>query len=71
MKRFRIVAAVTIVLLFAVFLAGAAWHTYHDAPISPIPLVSTVSAAGALDGPAGWRYRYSQPTNWRSCMLQP
>jgi hypothetical protein len=62
MKRFAVVASVVLVLLTGVLLARSARTDDRAAPASPSP--------AALDGSAGWHYRHSQPTHWRSCMLQ-
>ena len=71
MKRFTLATAVVLSLLSGVLLAHAAWTEDRAAPTSPSPAVSVASPATALDGAAGWHYRHSQPTHWRSCMLQP
>jgi hypothetical protein len=68
MKRFALVTSVVLALLSGVILARAARTDDGAAPASPSP---AVGSAAALDGPAGWHYRHSQPTHWRSCMLQP
>ncbi len=67
MKRLALVTSAVLGLLSGVLLARAAWPADPGAPASPTPVVS---AAGALDGPAGWHYRHSQPTHWRAAMLQ-
>ena len=67
MKRFTLVASVGLALLSCVLLARAARTEDGASPVSPPP----AAHAGALDGSAGWHYRHSQPTHWRSCMLQP
>jgi hypothetical protein len=67
MKRFAVVASVITALLSGILLARAAWRDDGTPPASPIP---TVTAAGTLDGAAGWHYRHSQPTHWRACLLQ-
>jgi hypothetical protein len=67
MKRFLLIAMVAGVLLSSVFLVRAAWR---PAPASQVTTVSAAEAGTALDGPAGWHYRHSQPTHWRSCLLQ-
>ncbi len=70
MKRFALVASVVIALLSGVLLARAAWTGDRAAPTWPSSAVSAADTAAALDGPTGWHYRHSQPTHWRSCMLQ-
>jgi hypothetical protein len=70
MKRFALVASVVLTLLCGVLLARAARTGDCAAAVSPSPAARS-DAAEALDGPAGWHYRHTQPTHWRSCMLQP
>ncbi len=70
MKRCALLASVMVALLSGVLLARAARTEDRAAPPSSPPAV-VVDSAAALDGSAGWHYRHSQPTHWRSCMLQP
>jgi hypothetical protein len=64
MKRFLLVASFA-VLISAIFLARAAWPDDEAGPVAATP------AAGATrGGAADWHYRHSQPTHWRSCLLQ-
>ncbi len=69
MKRFALLASVVVALLSGVLLARVA-RSEGAAP-SPSPVGRTIDAAAALEGSAGWHYRHSQPTHWRSTMLQP
>jgi hypothetical protein len=70
MKRIGlIIATVVTVLLTGVLLGRAAWAG-APAAASPKPANHVTDAADVLTGPAGWRYRHSQPTHWRSCLLQ-
>ena len=64
-----VVAAVVAVLLAGVLLARAAWSDRSVPSASASPAV-TVPPGNALAGPAGWRYRHSQPTHWRPCLLR-
>jgi hypothetical protein len=70
MKRFTLVVSAGLALLCCVLLARAARTEDGAVPASPSPAARADTAA-ALDGSAGWHYRHSQPTHWRSCMLQP
>jgi hypothetical protein len=68
MKRIGlIVATVVTVLLPGVLLARAAWA---DPPAATSPAPATPATRDVLVGPTGWHYLHSQPTHWRSCMLQ-
>jgi hypothetical protein len=65
MKRPTVVGVSVIAfLLTGVLLARAAWPD-GAAPPTPHRL-----AGDRLTGSAGWHYRHSQPTHWRSCLLQ-
>jgi hypothetical protein len=66
MKRLALLTSAVTALLSAVLLARAARH--RDAAVTAGPV--TAAQAAALEGSAGWHYRHSQPTHWRSCMLK-
>ena len=68
MKRFPLGVSVLTLLLSGVLLARAAWRDHPGVRASQRP---ASNAVGSPDGAAGWHYRHSQPTHWRSCMLQP
>jgi hypothetical protein len=69
MKRFAVLTSIVIVLFSSVFLVRAAWQDAAVVPASPGPAITAAETA-ALAGRAGWNYRHSQPTHWRSCLLQ-
>jgi hypothetical protein len=69
MRRCAISVAVVTALLSGVLLARAAWPGATVPSTSPSP-AGPLPPADALTGPAGWQYRHSQPTHWRSCLLQ-
>jgi hypothetical protein len=72
MKHFGlIVATAVVVLLPAVLLARAVRGVTLVSPVMPSPAASTAEPGDLPTGPAGWHYRHSQPTHWRSCLLRP
>jgi hypothetical protein len=66
MKRLALLTSAVTALLSAVLLARAARHGNATVATGPV----TAAQAAVLDGSAGWHYRHSQPTHWRSCMLK-
>jgi hypothetical protein len=59
-----------LVALFTVVLSGAALARSQWPSSSTSEATPSVEAADAFDSPAAWRYRQSQPSHWRNCMLQ-
>jgi hypothetical protein len=69
MKRFVLILATAVTVLFTgVVLVGTGWLSRRDAP--PRPAVTADETRDALNGPASWHFRHSQPTHWRACVLQ-